>query len=73
MQRSSPVCRAGLGEAIAVAMLERGFTVLGVGRTASPRLAGKRFHLAACDLRSRRCWPRITRRCASSPRASRPR
>ena len=40
----------GLGEALAVAMLERGFTVLGVGRTASPRLTSKRFHLAACDL-----------------------
>jgi NAD(P)-dependent dehydrogenase (short-subunit alcohol dehydrogenase family) len=40
----------GLGEALAVAMLERGFTVLGVGRTASPRLKSKRFHLAACDL-----------------------
>ena len=40
----------GLGEALAVAMLERGFTVLGVGRAASPRLKSKRFHLAACDL-----------------------
>ena len=40
----------GLGEALAVAMLERGFTVLGVGRSASPRLKSKRFHLAACDL-----------------------
>ena len=40
----------GLGEALAAAMLARGFTVLGVGRTASPRLKGKRFHLAACDL-----------------------
>ena len=40
----------GLGEALAAAMLGRGFTVLGVGRTASPRLKGKRFHFAACDL-----------------------
>jgi len=40
----------GLGEALAVAMIERGFTVLGVGRTASPRLTSKHFHLAACDL-----------------------
>ena len=40
----------GLGEALAAAMLARGFTVLGVGRTASPRLKGKRFHFAACDL-----------------------
>jgi NAD(P)-dependent dehydrogenase (short-subunit alcohol dehydrogenase family) len=40
----------GLGEALAVDMLGRGFTVLGVGRAASPRLASKRFHLAACDL-----------------------
>jgi benzil reductase ((S)-benzoin forming) len=40
----------GLGEALAAVMLARGFTVLGVGRAASPRLKGKRFHLAACDL-----------------------
>jgi len=40
----------GLGEALAVAMLNRGFTVLGVGRAASPRLRSERFHLAACDL-----------------------
>ncbi len=40
----------GLGEALAAVMLARGFTVLGVGRAASPRLKSKRFHLAACDL-----------------------
>jgi len=40
----------GLGEALAAAMLARGFTVLGVGRTASPRLNCERFHFAACDL-----------------------
>ena len=40
----------GLGEALAVAMLARGFAVLGVGRTASPRLKGKLYHHAACDL-----------------------
>ena len=37
----------GLGEALAAVMLARGFTVLGVGRAASPRLKSKRFHLAA--------------------------
>ncbi len=40
----------GLGEALAAAMLAREFTVLGVGRTASPRLKGKRYHHAECDL-----------------------
>ena len=40
----------GLGEALAVAMLARGFVVLGVGRTASPRLKGNRYLHAGCDL-----------------------
>ena len=62
----------GLGEALAAAMLARGFTVLGVGRTASPRLTGKRYHLAACDL----AQPALARRrghagaARRSPRAS---
>lgn len=40
----------GLGEALAAAMLSRGFAVIGVGRTASAKLGGKFFHHAACDL-----------------------
>jgi len=40
----------GLGEALAVVLLARGFAVLGVGRTASPKLKGKLYHHAACDL-----------------------
>jgi NAD(P)-dependent dehydrogenase (short-subunit alcohol dehydrogenase family) len=40
----------GLGEALAAAMLARGFAVLGVGRTASPRLKGRLYHHAECDL-----------------------
>ena len=40
----------GLGEALAVAMLARGFAVLGVGRTASAKLKGKLYYYAACDL-----------------------
>ncbi len=40
----------GLGEALARLLLERGSTVLGVGRSGSARLKGKRFHLATCDL-----------------------
>jgi NAD(P)-dependent dehydrogenase (short-subunit alcohol dehydrogenase family) len=40
----------GLGEALAVAMLARGFAVLGVGRTASPKLKGSLYHHATCDL-----------------------
>ena len=40
----------GLGEALAAAMLARGFAVLGVGRTASAQLKGKLYLHAACDL-----------------------
>ena len=40
----------GLGEALAVALLARGFAVLGVGRTASVKLKGKHYHHATCDL-----------------------
>jgi NAD(P)-dependent dehydrogenase (short-subunit alcohol dehydrogenase family) len=40
----------GLGEALAVVLLARGCTVLGIGRTASPKLRGKRLHYVACDL-----------------------
>ena len=40
----------GLGEALAAAMLARGFAVLGVGRTASGKLKGKLYHYVACDL-----------------------
>jgi hypothetical protein len=40
----------GLGEALAAAMLARGFAVLGVGRTASAKLKGKLYHHATCDL-----------------------
>jgi nucleoside-diphosphate-sugar epimerase len=64
----------GLGEALAVAMIERGFTVLGVGRTASPRLTSKPSISRPATFRSPRCWPPLSRRrCASSRRASRPR
>ncbi|MGA8033331.1 MAG: SDR family NAD(P)-dependent oxidoreductase [Casimicrobiaceae bacterium] len=40
----------GLGEAIAARLLERGFRVIGVGRTSSPRLAGGAYRFVACDL-----------------------
>ena len=40
----------GLGESLASALLERGYTVLGVGRHSSPRLAGERYRFAAFDL-----------------------
>jgi benzil reductase ((S)-benzoin forming) len=40
----------GLGEALAAALIARGCTVVGVGRSGSVKLKGKRFHLAACDL-----------------------
>ena len=40
----------GLGEALAAALLGRGFAVLGVGRTASAKLKGKLYLYATCDL-----------------------
>ena len=40
----------GLGEALAATMLARGFTVVGVGRAASPRLEGQLYRHASCDL-----------------------
>jgi len=40
----------GLGEALALSLLERGFAVLGVGKTESGRLSGKLYQHASCDL-----------------------
>lgn len=40
----------GLGEALAIELLGRGFRVLGVGRTNSPRLAHDAYRFVACDL-----------------------
>lgn len=40
----------GLGASLAAALLERGFTVLGVGRTPRPTLAQARFRFVRCDL-----------------------
>jgi benzil reductase ((S)-benzoin forming) len=40
----------GLGEALASTLLDRGFVVLGVGRSASPVLRGERFRFARCEL-----------------------
>jgi NAD(P)-dependent dehydrogenase (short-subunit alcohol dehydrogenase family) len=40
----------GLGEALAVALLERGFLVLGIGRTDSLRLSSDAYRFVACDL-----------------------
>lgn len=40
----------GLGEALAARLLDDGWSVLGVGRSASPRLDGPRFSRVAADL-----------------------
>lgn len=40
----------GLGAALARVLLERGATVLGVGRSSGPGLEGDRYRFAACDL-----------------------
>ena len=41
----------GLGAALARVLLDRGLTVLGVGRSVAPGLEGERFRFAPCDLR----------------------
>ena len=62
----------GLGEALAGAMLARGFAVLGVGRMASPRLKGRLYYTPNAIWRSRRCSRlRSLRRCAALPPGSR--
>jgi len=40
----------GLGASLAAALLERGFTVLGIGRAPSQALVGQRFHFVRFDL-----------------------
>jgi benzil reductase ((S)-benzoin forming) len=40
----------GLGASLAATLLERGFAVLGIGRTSHPRLAGERYRFARFDL-----------------------
>jgi len=40
----------GLGEALAVDLIGRGHTVVGIGRRSSPRLAGERYRFVECDL-----------------------
>lgn len=40
----------GLGESLAAALLERGYTVLGLARRNSPRLAGERYRFVSFDL-----------------------
>lgn len=40
----------GLGAALAETLLDRGFAVLGVGRSTPPRLGGARYTFAPCDL-----------------------
>jgi len=40
----------GLGEALARVLVERGFRVTGIGRSAGPGLAGPGFELVPCDL-----------------------
>jgi benzil reductase ((S)-benzoin forming) len=40
----------GLGESIAAQLLAREFTVIGIGRTAAPRLASGAFRLVVADL-----------------------
>src|SRR5438309_5869450 len=40
----------GLGEALALALLAKGFSVLGIARGASDALSGAQYRFVACDL-----------------------
>jgi benzil reductase ((S)-benzoin forming) len=40
----------GLGESLAAALLARGFSVTGVGRTSAERLGGEQYRFVRCDL-----------------------
>lgn len=40
----------GLGEALAVALLAKGFRVIGIGRSSSDALGGSNYRFVACDL-----------------------
>ena len=40
----------GLGEALAAALLARGFAVTGIGRSSAERLAGEHYRFVRCDL-----------------------
>jgi benzil reductase ((S)-benzoin forming) len=40
----------GLGAALARVLLDKGLTVLGVGRSSAPGLEGERYRFATCDL-----------------------
>ena len=40
----------GLGEALAAELLTRGYSVIGIGRSDSTRLAGERYRFVECDL-----------------------
>lgn len=49
----------GLGEALAVDLVDRGFEVVGIGRAASPRLGPPRFRLVAAELADTDALPPI--------------
>ena len=40
----------GLGEALALALLQRGYSVTGIGRNNSKKLGGERYRFVSCDL-----------------------
>ena len=49
----------GLGEALALELLGRGFQVLGVGRSSSPRLAATGYRFLRCDLAQATMLPAV--------------
>jgi benzil reductase ((S)-benzoin forming) len=62
----------GLGEALAVDLLGRGFRVLGVGRTDSPRLAHDAYRFVACDLAAPAALPATVASAFAAIAAERP-
>jgi NAD(P)-dependent dehydrogenase (short-subunit alcohol dehydrogenase family) len=49
----------GLGESLAANLLERGFTVVGIGRSAAKRLASPAFRLVTADLADTAALPAV--------------
>ena len=62
----------GLGEALAVDLLQRGARVLGIGRASSQRLAGERYRFLRCDLAQAAMLPAVLEPAFTAIAAGRP-
>jgi NAD(P)-dependent dehydrogenase (short-subunit alcohol dehydrogenase family) len=62
----------GLGESLAAELLARDCSVLGIGRTSSPRLAGARYRFVGCDLADAAVLPPVVAPAFETIAAERP-